>query len=248
MYNPFSLDGKTILVVGASSGIGQSIAVECSKMGATLIVSARSQAGLDETLSLMEGEGHQSIAADVTSDDDIKRILEGIPEINGLVMSAGKSKMAPIPFCTREKYDDLFNVNFFSQIELIRLIYKKKKIARGGSIVIISSIGGNLRRSVGNSIYGASKAAINTFMQFSAVEFAGRKIRVNTINPGMVNTKLIQGGPLSDDDHVKAAAAYPLKRYGEPIEIAHGAIYLLSNASSWMTGQSLVIDGGATAK
>lgn len=248
MYNPFSLSGKTILVIGASSGIGQSIAVECSKMGAKLIISARSKDGLEETLSMMEGVDHQIIVADITSDEDIKTIINTIPEINGLVMSAGKGLTSPIPFCTREKQDEIFNINYFSQAELIRNLYKKKKVARSGSIVIISSVGGVERYSIGNSIYGASKAAINSLMHFCAVEFAIRKIRVNTINPAMVNTKLITSGPLTEDDFHKDVERYPLKRYGEPEDIAHGAVYLLSDASSWVTGHSLVIDGGITSK
>ena len=153
---------------------------------------------------------------------------------------------SPFLFSTREKYDDIFNVNYFAPIELLRLLVKKKKLEKEASVVIVSSIGGNGSYSLGNSIYGASKAALNSTMKFCARELATKKIRVNTVNPGMVRTNLIQGGAISEEQHKADMEKYPLKRYGEPEDIAYGIIYLLSNASSWVTGHSLVIDGGIT--
>lgn len=245
-YNPFSLSGKTILVVGASSGIGRSIAIECSKMGAYVIISARHEVSLKETLGMMRGDGHQIIIGDITSEDDLNKIVDAVPELSGLVLSAGIGLTLPITFSTREKYDTVFNINFFAPVELTRLLIKKKKIAKNGSIVIISSISGVANYYLGNSIYGASKAAINAFSRYGAQEFSGKKIRVNTINPGMVNTDLIRGGALSEEDLEKDMKNYPLGRYGEPEDIAYGAVYLLSDAAAWVTGHSLIIDGGFT--
>ena len=245
-YNPFSLEGKTILVTGASSGIGQATAIECSKMGAKLVITGRNSERLQQTFGQLSGDGHRQVIAELTKDDDVKRMVEECPELNGIVLCAGKGITLPLNFATREKFDLIFNVNFFAPIELLRLFLKKKKIDKSSSVVFVSSIGGNFNFNVGNGIYGSSKAALNSCMKFLAKELASKKIRVNSVNPGMVNTKLIQGGSISDEQKEADMELYPLKRYGEPEEIAHGIIYLLSDASSWVTGHSLIIDGGVT--
>ena len=244
--NPFSLDGKTILVTGASSGIGQETAIQCSKMGAKLIITARNEERLNQTLSLLEGEGHQMVIAELTNPADVEALVSSVDNVNGVVLCAGKGITSPFSFSTKEKYDDIFNINFFAPVELFRLLVKKKKVQKEASVVFVSSIGGIGSFSLGNGIYGASKAAINSTMKFCARELAAKKIRVNTVNPGMVNTKLIQGGAISEEQHKLDMEKYPLKRYGEPEDIAYGIIYLLSDASSWVTGHALVIDGGIT--
>lgn len=246
IYNPFSLEGKTILVTGASSGIGQKTAIECSKFGANVIITARNEERLNETASLLEGEGHKMILAEQTDANQLANLVNNVPLLNGVVLCAGKGMTLPFPFCTREKYDDIFNVNYFAPVELLRLLVKKKKLDKDSSVVFVSSIGGNGSFNLGNGIYGASKAAINSTMKFCAKELACKKIRVNSVNPGMVNTKLIQGGSISEEQHKLDMDKYPLKRYGETEDIAYGIIYLLSDASSWVTGHSLVIDGGVT--
>ena len=245
-YNPFSLNGKTVLVTGASSGIGQETAIQCSKLGAKLIITARNEERLKDTLSQLEGEGHQMIIAELTNQADIDELVSKVEHLNGVVLCAGKGMTSPFPFSTREKYDDIFNINFFAPVELLRLLVKKKKLQKESSVVFVSSIGGNGSYSLGNGVYGASKAAICSTMKFCARELAPKKIRVNSVNPGMVNTRLIQGGAISEEQHKLDMEKYPLKRYGEPEDIAYGIIYLLSDASSWVTGHSLVIDGGIT--
>lgn len=245
-YNPFSLEGKTILITGASSGIGQSTAIECSKLGAKVIITGRDQERLHKTYSQLDGEGHIQIAAELTDVEAVKGLVDSCPELCGVVLCAGKGMTLPLGFATREKFDPIFNINFFAPMELVRLLLKKKKIAKAASLVFVSSVGGNWSFSLGNGIYGASKAALNSTMKFLARELAPKKIRVNSVNPGMVNTKLIQGGTISEEQHQKDMQKYPLGRYGEPEEIAHAIIYLLSNASSWVTGHALVIDGGMT--
>lgn len=246
IYNPFSLEGKTILITGASSGIGQKTAIECSKFGANVVITARNEERLNETASLLEGEGHKMILAEQTDANQLANLVNNVPLLNGVVLCAGKGMTLPFPFCTREKYDDIFNVNYFAPVELLRLLVKKKKLDKDSSVVFVSSIGGNGSFNLGNGIYGASKAAINSTMKFCAKELACKKIRVNSVNPGMVNTKLIQGGSISEEQHKLDMDKYPLKRYGETEDIAYGIIYLLSDASSWVTGHSLVIDGGVT--
>ena len=245
-YNPFSLNGKTVLVTGASSGIGQETAIQCSKLGAKLIITARNEERLKDTLSQLEGEGHQMMIAELTNQADIDELVSKVEHLNGVVLCAGKGMTSPFPFSTREKYDDIFNINFFAPVELLRLLVKKKKLQKESSVVFVSSIGGNGSYSLGNGVYGASKAAICSTMKFCARELAPKKIRVNSVNPGMVNTRLIQGGAISEEQHKLDMEKYPLKRYGEPEDIAYGIIYLLSDASSWVTGHSLVIDGGIT--
>lgn len=245
-YNPFSLEGKTILVTGASSGIGQETAIQCSKMGARVIITARSEERLKQTLSQMEGDNHQIILAELTNRDDVERLVSEITMLQGLVLCAGKGVTSPFPFSTRDKYDEIFDINFFAPVELLRLLVKKKKLEKESSVVFVSSIGGVDSFYIGNGVYGASKAALNSTMKYCAKELAVKRIRVNTVNPGMVNTKLIQGGVISEEQHKLDMEKYPLKRYGEPVDIALGIIYLLSDASSWVTGHSLIIDGGVT--
>lgn len=245
-YNPFSLERKTILVTGASSGIGQETAVQCSKLGARVIVTARNEERLNETLSQMEGDGHRIVLAELTQQADLEKLVDDIDSLNGVVLCAGKGMTSPFPFSTKEKFDTVFEINFFAPVELLRLLVKKKKLAKESSVVFVSSVGGNFSFNVGNGVYGASKAALNSIMKFCAKELAPKKIRVNSVNPGMVNTNLIQGGTISEEQHQLDMEKYPLKRYGEPEEIAYGIIYLLSDASSWVTGHSLVIDGGLT--
>lgn len=247
-YNPFSLEGKTILVTGASSGIGQASAIEASKLGARVIVCGRNKERLEQTLNMLEGDNSSCFEGDLLEQDVVERLVKEVPVLDGVVLSAGKGLTLPFPFCTREKFDDIFNINFFSPVELLRLLTKKKKLNQNSSVVIIVSIGGTHVHSVGNSIYGASKSALQSIVNFAAMELAPKKIRVNGICPGMVNTPLIRRGTLTEEQLQADMDKYPLKRYGEPQDIAFGAIYLLSDASSWVTGTSLIIDGGVTAK
>lgn len=246
MYNPFSLEGKTILVTGASSGIGKSTAIECSKMGATVIITGRNEERLTETFDNLDNNscGHKQIIADLTSESGLNTLLTQLPKLDGAVLCAGVSSTTPFQFAKREKLDHIFNLNFFSQAETIRLLYKNKILKNASSIVLIASIGGVYTFNVGNSIYGASKAALHSTMKFCAKEFAQRMIRVNCVCPGMVETPLIYRGTISEEQLQEDMKRYPLKRYGKPEEVAYAAIYLLSDATSWITGQDIVIAGG----
>lgn len=242
--NPFNLVGKTILITGASSGIGRTTAIECSKLGATIIVSGRNEERLRGTLNSLEGEGHNYVCADLTIENEMKSLVDSLSSIDGVVLCSGKGMMLPVQFSTREKFLDVLDTNFLYPIELLRVLIKKKKINKGASVVAVSSMGGTHFYTVGNGVYGASKAALDSYMKFCAREFAPKNIRVNTVLPAMIDTPLIHRGAVSDEDHEKDAHTYPLKRYGKPKDVAYGIIYLLSDASSWVTGTSLVIDGG----
>lgn len=247
-YNPFSLKGKTILVTGASSGIGKATAIECSKMGATVVITARNEERLTETLNELEGEGHKMIIADLTKDDEVKRLIEEVDNLDGIALCAGKPMTLPVLFCTPDKFADIYQTNLFAPFELLRILIRKKKINKQASIVYIVSIGGTERCTPGNAIYGSGKAALKSIIRYSAVELGSKSIRVNGICPGMVETPLIHRGSISEEQMAEDKKRYPLGRYGQPIDIANGVIYLLSDASSWLTGQSIVIDGGITAR
>ena len=249
-YNPFSLSGKKILVTGASSGIGQATAIECSRMGAQLVITGRNAERLQETNSKLEGEGHVQFAAELTDDESLNGLIAQCQGLNGVALCAGREMTAPFPFCTRQKFDDVFDINFFSPVELLRLLVKGKRLLPGASVVIIASTGGTPGGgfTVANSIYGSSKAALVSMMKYCAKELAPKKIRVNTVNPAMTNTPLVKRFQenLTAEQIQKDIDHYPLKRYGDPKDMAWGVIYLLSDASSWVTGHSLVIDGGVS--
>ena len=243
-YNPFSLEGKKILVVGASSGIGKAIALECAEMGASVLLASRNTQALEEVAMQAHGNEHKVITADITTEEGVSNIVQNVDTIDGLVLVSGKSCTIPVPFCQRKDFEEVFNLNYFAHCEIVRTLYKKKKISKNGSIVFIASIGGITKTATGNAIYASSKAALNAFMKHCALEFASRQIRVNSIAPGMTETPLIYEGKVSEEQMHADMMSYPLKRYGKPSDIAHGAIYLLSDASNWVTGNTLVIDGG----
>ena len=248
MDNPFSLEGKTVLVTGASSGIGRQTAIECSRMGASVVLSARNEDRLQQTLSSMEGDGHKVIPADLLNQDQLENLVSSITPVDGVVLCSGKGLTLPMQFATRDKLDDIFNTNFYAPFELLRLLYKKKKIQKQGSVVVLASLGGTQIFSGSNGVYGASKAALNSAMMFCAKEFSSRKIRVNCICPGMVDTPLIHRGTVTEEQLIENAKLYPLGRYGKPEDIAYAAVYLLSDAASWVTGQDFVLDGGISIK
>ena len=250
-FNPYNLEGKTVLITGASSGIGKATAINASKLGATVIITARDATRLQETFDALEGaeeREHKQIIADLTDEEQMNGLLAEVPTINGLVLCAGKGLTLPIQFATKDKFYDIFNINFFAPVELLRMLYKKKKLQKDSSVVLLASLGGTQIFSGGNGIYGASKSALNSIMKFAAKEFASRKVRVNSICPAMVDTPLIHRGTISNEQLLEDQKRYPLGRYGKPEDIAYAAIYLLSDASSWVTGQSMVLDGGISIK
>lgn len=250
-YNPFSLAGKTILVTGASSGIGRATAIECAKMGANLIITARNEERLNETfgqLDVKDGQVHKIVIADLCEAEQLENLIVESGKIDGLVLCSGKGLTLPFQFSGRDKFDDIFETNFYAPVELMRIFYKKRQINKKSSVVIVSSIGGTENFSNGNCVYGASKAALNSIMKFCAEEFASKKIRVNSVCPGRVDTPLISNRFLSEEDVERDIEQYPMKRYGKPEEVAFAIIYLLSDASAWVTGTNLVIDGGRSLK
>ena len=213
MYNPFTLESKTILVTGASSGIGRSTAIECSKLGAKLIITGRNAERLKETFLMLVGEGHQNIAADLSDDAQIDELVEQLPNLNGLVNNAGLTETILTQFVKRENIEKVLGINTIAPILLTQKILKKKKISCGGSI---------------------------------ALDLAVKGIRVNEVCPGMINTSILDRGKIGEEELRIEASKYPMKRFGNPNEVSYGIIYLLSDASSFVTGTGIVIDGGFT--
>lgn len=242
MLNPFTLEGKTILVTGASSGIGRGIAIACAGMGAKVILTARNQDRLQETLSKMEGYGHLIIPANLTNEEQRQVLVELVPILDGFVQCAGVMNRVPSKSIGKEDIDFVFRPNIEVPMLLQAELLQERKINKAASIVYIASIAA--RSAVaGNALYSASKAALISYAKCLALELAPRKIRVNCICPAMVWTDLAMVGATKEEleaDQLK----YPLKRYGTPEDIANLAIYLLSDASCWMTGSCVEITGG----
>lgn len=248
MYNPYSLEGKTVLVTGASSGIGRATAIECSKLGAKVIITARNEERLNETLRMLDGDDHQIVVCDLSNTDEITNMVATLPNIDGVVNNAGFTKLAPIKFMKEEDLQNLLQINSIAPILLLQKLLKKRKIKDGASIVFTGSVDGLGFSTPGNAMYTASKGAICSFIKTAAQELGRNQIRVNAVCPGMVNTNILAGSAISEDDIELDKQNYPLGRYGEPRDIALAIIYLLSDASSWVTGTNLVIDGGLTTK
>lgn len=246
IHNIFSLENKTILVTGASSGIGKAIAQECSHMGADLIITGRNEERLKETFGLMKGDRHSYIAADLNNKEGIEKLISSLPQLNGLVLCAGIVEMWPVNYATKERFNKIFDTNFFSPIEILRLIVKKKLFNHSLSVVAIDSIAGNEDFVIGNGIYGAGKAALKSFLKFCALEMASKNIRINTVSPGLILTPMHTNGAVEEDLLEKAVDKIPLKRWGLPQDIAPAVVYLLSDASSYVTGTDIKIDGGCT--
>lgn len=246
MYNPFSLKNKTILVTGASSGIGKAIAIACSKMGATVVITGRDEHRLEDTFSQLEGEGHTREVADLSLDHGVDGLVENLPNLDGLVHCAGLTKFLPFQFTSKESLDAVMSVNFYAPAQITQKALKRKKIRKQASIVFISSVSGVYCSAVASSMYSASKGAVNGLVKGMALDLASKGVRVNCVNPGVIETHIFDDGAISAEQLEADKQRYPLKRFGKPEEVAHAAIYLLSDASSWVTGSNLLIDGGYT--
>lgn len=245
MNTPYSLDGKTILVTGASSGIGRCTAIECSKMGARLVITGRNNDRLKETFDQLRGEGHISIVADMTCYDDIERIVDEVPALDGLSNNAGITKVVMVKHLRGVDLNNILNTNTISPILLTQLLVRKKKLNKNASIVFTSSLSGNYCVHYGESMYAASKGAISGFAKGAALDLSTSRIRVNCVCPGIVRTNIFNG-VLTEEELEAKQQYFPLKRFGEPSDVAYAIIYFLSDASCWVTGAELKIDGGYT--
>lgn len=241
--NPFSLEGKTVLVTGASSGIGRGIAEACSKMGAKIILHGRNISKLQETYSLLHGEENIISTGDLTISDDLPLLVSQLPKLDGVVHCAGMGQRIPCKDLQAADIDSVMGVNFKASVMLQAELLRQKKINKAASIVFMASIA-SWSPSLGNSVYSASKGAIVSYANCLALELAPRRIRVNCISPAMVWTDLILKDGIDEEKLKEDESKYPLKRYGKPEDIAYLAVYMLSDVSSWMTGSNVKITGG----
>lgn len=242
-FNPFTLENKVILVTGASSGIGRSIAIACSKMGALVIACGRNEQRLDDTLKMMVSGNHVKVICDLTDAKLLESMVATLPNLNGVVHCAGIGQRVLCRQLTSANVDDVMNNNFKAPIMLQSELLKQRKIEKASSIIFLASIASWLP-SVGNAVYSASKGAIISYAQCLSLELAPRQIRVNCISPGMVWTDFVRHGGITESQLKEDESKYPLGRYGIPEDIAYLAIYLLSDVSCWMTGTNVKISGG----
>ena len=234
---------KTILITGASSGIGRAIAIACSKTGAQVVLTARNIERLRETFALLEGEGHLVIPADLTDSTQRQALAEQMPVLNGVVHCAGIGSRVLCKMLEADDVQHVMEANFNAPVLLQAALLQEKKIAAGSSIVFIASAAATMP-SVGNAIYSASKAALISYAKCLSLELAARKIRVNCISPAMVWTDLALVGA-TEEQLQEAEQAYPLKRYAQPEDIAPMAVYLLGEEALWVTGSNFELTGGA---
>ena len=253
MFNPFTLKNKTILVTGASSGIGRQCAIDCSKMGAKVVLLARNEARLKETLSLMEGEGHLLVSQDLTDFEAlpqlVKDIVGKVGPLDGALHCAGISNTEPLKLVGVERLEEFFRANVFGAIELTREICKLKNVNKeGASIVFFSSVMGVVGESC-KSTYSLTKGALISGMRSLAVEYAKKKIRFNCVSPGVIETPINSNQAYLKEPELRAQTeAKHLLGIGQCTDISNACIYLLSDASRWVTGQNLIIDGGYTIR
>lgn len=243
-FNPFSLENKTVLVTGASSGIGRETSIVCSKMGATVVITGRNEERLGKTLELLEGEGHIAVPADLSISDRIDVLVKECPSLDGLVHCAGIGDRTLLKSVRGKDIGRVMNSNFIAPMLLQKALLKAKKVKDAASIVFIASRA-PFAPTIGNGLYSASKGALIAYSKVLGLELAPKLIRVNCICPAMVWTELIErDAALMGVDYHEAEKSYPLKRYGKPEDVANLVVYLLSDASSWMTGSSIDITGG----
>jgi len=253
MFNPFSLKDKNVVITGASSGIGRKCAISCSQMGATVILLGRNKQRLSETFSLLNNGEHLSYSIDLTEYEQIESVISDVIQkvgrIDGFIHAAGIEKTIPLKMMKASIYKDLFEINFVSGFELAKLLSKKKYCNNTGSFVFISSIM-SIAGNAGLTGYCASKGALVSGTRAMAVELAPKKIRVNCVSPSHLEDTEMSNAKnenIGAEALTKLIEMHPLG-LGSKIDVANACIYLLSDASKWVTGTNLIVDGGYSAK
>ena len=241
-YNPFTLEGKLILVTGASSGIGKAVAQECARSGAQLVLTARNEERLRGVWASLDGDGHRMALADLSDYDSIQALVSDLDAVDGVVHCAGVNDKSLIKFLNQDHVEKMLSTNFVGPVYLSQMLSKKKKINKEGSIVFISSISAFFP-SLTNAMYASSKAALSQFARVLALELLPLRVRVNCIEPAFVETGMLDKYDL---DEIRAKA--PFGRFLQPVEVAQAAVFLLSDVTKLVTASSLVMDGGFLIK
>lgn len=242
LFNPFSLSGKHVLVTGASSGIGRAIAVACAGMGATVYLTGRNEERLHDTFMLLPAGDHKEFIADLTVQTQIEKLVSVMPQLHGVVHCAGVGSSMLCKSINKKELDDVLRINLEAPVLLQASLLAQKKIRKEASVVFVASRA-SYAPSAGNAVYSASKGAVQAYAKCLALELAPRLIRVNSICPAMVWTDLIIQEGVSKEELEVAQLKYPFKRYGNPEDVAYLAVYLLSDAASWMTGNEVDLGG-----
>jgi NAD(P)-dependent dehydrogenase (short-subunit alcohol dehydrogenase family) len=253
MDNPLDLGGKTILVTGASTGIGRSTAMLLSRLGARVVLSGRNVERLCQTAAEMEGAGHHVAALDLANLDEIAgwiaEMVQVVGPLSGLAHCAGTASMVPLRFLSLKQLEELMRVNFYSAALLMRE-FAKKRIHQGkASVVFVASVAG-IRGTPARSAYGASKGALIAFAKSAAVELANEGIRVNCVAPSYVHTEMYEkAGDFLTPAQLQASVErrQPLG-LGTPLDVAQAIAFLLADTGKWITGSVLAIDGGFLAQ
>jgi len=238
--NPFSLEGKRILVTGASSGIGRQIAISASEMGALIVLSGRNEDRLAETLKGMPPGDHYIVKADITASHDRDALVDAVGKLHGVVHGCGVSMLSPIRLISERHIRDQFAVNYEGPILLTQRLLARKSIESGGSILFVASIAGHVGVA-GVGVYSGTKAALVATTRCMALELAKHKVRANCLSPGLVATPLTEQMNQTVSLEEKAAE-FPLG-LGQPEDVANAAIYFMADASRWVTGTSLIMGG-----
>ena len=249
--NSFSIQDKIILITGASSGIGQGCAIALAKNGARVVITGRNKDKLQQTYSQLDGDGHLMLVADLSNQDDVSNLIDNCPILDGYLHSAGILKLCTTRTVNKQILEESFATNAIAPIMLTNGLLRKKKLKSNSSIVYISSLSGVFIGGTGEISYSATKGALSGYMKTAALELAPKKIRVNAICPALVPTDLSrQYHEIVPEEILKAEipTKYPLGRMGTTEDVANAAMFLLSNASSWITGINLVLDGGLTLR
>ena len=251
MINPFAIENKTILITGATSGIGRAAAILCSRMGARVIAIGRNPEKLASLQAELENDRvseleNLCISADLVDAEQVKALIEQCPEIDGVANCAGIANMNPFQFVSKDEMLRVMEVNYCAPVMLVNQLLKAKKLKKGSSVVFVSSVDGPKIVHAGNSVYSASKSALVGMARNIAIDLASKKIRVNCVLPGTTNTPMVRTGSATEEMLAETAKHYPFKRFAEPEEIANAIVFLLSDASSYITGTELTVDGGST--
>ncbi len=244
----FLLTDKTILITGASSGIGKAAAILASQMGAHVIIHGRDFEKLNDTLSkLKPSDKHQIIQADLSNVDELMDFVKKCPSLDGVVHCAGIVKPVPAKFIQPKHIEEMFSINYNAVVLINSYLLQQKKINNEASIVLISTIS-TQHSYFGGALYISSKGALEAYSRSLGLEVVSKKIRVNTLSPAMVRTEIYENtlkSTLNEEHAQKYASTYPLG-IGEPTDIANSIVFLLSNASKWITGTVIKMDGGLT--